>query len=86
MDESQKKEVNVRPHSVRPLWLSNERWQELVSRTKPSWSMCASEEEWLAKLKYLRAGQDKLSDSDFQERELRLVRAWVMRPGARARR
>ena len=82
-----KKEVNLRPHSLFPLLVSCERWRELVDKAEPSWSICASKEEWLAKLLYLRDGyqKGKIEQLAFQRRELRLVSTWVTRPGARAR-
>ena len=81
-------EVNVRPWSQQPCWIKKEHWQYLVGRKSSSWSVCKTEEEWLAKLHYLRMGYQagKLDEQRFYERELRLVRSWLTRAGARARR
>ena len=72
--------VNLRPHSERgPLYLEQGEYNSLSRRTEGGWSHCADETEWLAKLHYLRAGfqAGKMSQADFEERELRLVQAWL---------
>ena len=72
--------VNLRPLSDRaPLNLSDEEYQELVSRKENGWSECREEKEWLAKLHYLRAGRKngKLTETEFEKREARLVEAWL---------
>ena len=74
--------VNVRPHSVQaPLELDDDTYQQLVKRKESGWSHCADETEWLAKLHYLRSGYraGKLDHEQFEEREARLVQAWLRR-------
>jgi hypothetical protein len=52
-----------------------------VKRAEHGWSHCADETEWLAKLHYLREGMraGKLTGQQFEEREGRLVQAWLSR-------
>lgn len=74
--------INVRPHSTaKPLWLEEEEYEALVRRTANGWSQCADEQEWLAKLHYLRAGfkAGKLDAAQFEEREFRLVQGYLTR-------
>jgi len=74
--------INLRPHSkAAPLWLEEAEYERLVRRTEGGWSTCADETEWLAKLHYLRAGRQagKLDEAQFEERETRLVQAWLRR-------
>ena len=72
--------INLRPHSARqPLLVEEAEYERLVRRAQGGWSQCADETEWLAKLHYVRQGlQDgKLTPSQFEEREARLVTAWL---------
>jgi hypothetical protein len=74
--------VNLRPDSqAAPLWVEDADYEALVRRNAGGWSACADETEWLAKLHYLRAGfaEGKLEASAFEEREMRLVQAWLRR-------
>ena len=74
--------VNLRPLSqAEPLWVEDAEYERLVRRSEGGWSHCADETEWLAKLLYLRAGHQagKLDASQFEEREARLVQAWLRR-------
>lgn len=74
--------VNLRPLSeAEPLWVEEAEYERLVRRSEGGWSLCADETEWLAKLHYLRAGLQagKLDPSQFEEREARLVQAWLRR-------
>jgi len=74
--------INLRPLSqAAPLWVEDEEYQRLVQRTGNGWSQCSDETEWLAKLHYLRAGlqEGKLDPDQFDERETRLVQAWLRR-------
>ena len=74
--------IKLRPHSEHdPTPLENSRFQELVQRREGGWSHCQDEEEWLAKLHYLRQGvaEGKLTEADFREREARLVEDWIRR-------
>lgn len=74
--------INLRPHSqAAPLWVEDHVYQQLVQRSEGGWSTCADETEWLAKLHYLRAGRQegKLDPAAFDERETRLVQAWLRR-------
>lgn len=74
--------VNLRPLSqAEPLWVDEAAYDRLVHRADGGWSTCADETEWLAKLHYLRAGlaAGKLDRSQFEERETRLVVAWLRR-------
>ncbi|MDH4248502.1 MAG: hypothetical protein OEW39_11890 [Deltaproteobacteria bacterium] len=72
--------LNIRPHSERgPLLVDEEDYEQLARRSAQGWSECADEREWLVKLHYLRAGfkAGKLDSATFEERELRLVQAWL---------
>ena len=74
--------VNVRPLSESaPLWLDDAEYERLVKRSEGGWSRCQDETEWLAKLHYLRSGlkEGKLDSVQFEERESRLVLAWLQR-------
>lgn len=74
--------INLRPISeAAPLWVEEDAYQELVSRREGGWSRCSDPTEWLAKLHYLRAGLQagKLDPIQFEEREARLVQAWLRR-------
>ncbi len=74
--------VNVRPRSEQaPLLIEQEEYDRLVRRTGRGWSHCDDRSEWLAKLHYLRAGltSGKLDRAQFEERESRLVLAWLAR-------
>ena len=74
--------INLRPHSEsEPLWVEEAEYERLVRRAERGWSLCADETEWLAKLHYLRTGFEagKLDSSAFEERETRLVQAWLRR-------
>ena len=74
--------INLRPHSqAEPLWVEEAAYDALVRRTEGGWSHCADETEWLAKLYYLRSGlaAGKLEPGPFEERETRLVQAWLRR-------
>ena len=74
--------INLRPHSqAAPLSVDEAEYERLVRRTEGGWSACADETEWLAKLHYLRAGRQdgKLDAAQFEEREFRLVQAWLRR-------
>ena len=72
--------VNLRPHSEKqPLVIDQEEYDRLIKRAQGGWSQCADEKEWLAKLHYLRQGfvEGKLNRQQFEERETRLVTAWL---------
>jgi hypothetical protein len=73
--------VNLRPHSERgPLLVEEDEYERLCRRTAAGgWSQCTDEVEWLAKLHYLRAGlkAGKLSQAEFEQREVRLVEGWL---------
>jgi len=72
--------LNVRPHSERgPLLVDEAEYEQLSRRTAHGWSECADEREWLVKLHFLREGYraGKLNLESFEERELRLVEAWL---------
>lgn len=72
--------VTLRPLSgEEPLEIDDETYQELVRRNERGWSEAATETEWLAKLHYLRSGYaaGKLERAQFEERETRLVQAWL---------
>ena len=74
--------INLRPHSeAEPLPVDEAEYERLVRRSEGGWSACADETEWLAKLHYLRAGRQegKLEQAQFEEREFRLVQAWLRR-------
>ncbi len=74
--------VNVRPLSkAKPLLLAEEEYEAHVRRAENGWSNCADEQEWLAKLHYLRAGfkAGKLDAAQFEEREFRLVQGYLNR-------
>jgi len=73
--------VNLRPLSEHPLLLDEAEYEALVQRKQGGWSECADETEWLAKLHYLRNGLQagKLTAEQFEEREERLVQAWLRR-------
>ena len=72
--------LNVRPRSERgPLLVDEAEYERLARRASHGWSECADELEWLVKLHYLREGfkAGKLEQAAFEERELRLVEAWL---------
>ncbi|MCH8075065.1 MAG: hypothetical protein IIC64_04515 [SAR324 cluster bacterium] len=74
--------VNLRPLSDNgPLEIETGEYDQLVARKEGGWSHCSSETEWLAKLHYLRRGlkNGQLERADFEERERRLVEAWLKR-------
>lgn len=73
--------VNLLPHSGQPCWVEDSEYEALVRRKGRGWSECADEQEWLAKLHYLRTGHraGKLGDGQFAEREERLVELWLRR-------
>lgn len=73
--------INLRPRSSHPLLVEEAEYERLVQRAEGGWSRCADETEWLAKLHYLREGYraGKLTEAQFDERELRLVQAWLGR-------
>lgn len=73
--------INLRPRSGQPLEVEEAEYERLVKRGEGQWSRCADETEWLAKLHYLRAGvrDGKLTQQQFEERELRLVQGWLGR-------
>lgn len=73
--------INLRPHSSQPLLVEEAEYERLVKRAEGRWSHCADEIEWLAKLHYLREGYraGKLTEEQFDERESRLVQAWLVR-------
>jgi len=75
--------INLRPHSTQPLEVDEAEYDLLVKRSEGGWSRCADETEWLAKLHYLREGlrAGKLTAQQFEERETRLVREWLVRGG-----
>ena len=72
--------INLRPLSERaPTWVLPEAYEELTQRKEKGWSTCQDEQEWLAKLHYLREGfrAEKLTREAFETRELRLVKDWL---------
>jgi hypothetical protein len=73
--------INLRPYSAQPLVVDDVEYDQLVKRADGGWSRCADETEWLAKLHYLREGLSagKLTAQQFEEREARLVQAWLVR-------
>jgi len=73
--------INLRPHSSQPLFVEEAEYERLVKRAEGRWSHCTDEIEWLAKLHYLREGYraGKLTEQQFDERECRLVQAWLGR-------
>jgi len=75
--------INLRPCSEQsPLWVEDEQYRVLTQRVAGGgWSHCADETEWLAKLHYLREGRraGKLTQSEFEQREQRLVQGWLRR-------
>jgi hypothetical protein len=73
--------INLRPHSAHPLIVEDAEYERLIKRAEGGWSRCADETEWLAKLHYLRTGyrDGKLTEQQFEERELRLVQGWLQR-------
>ena len=73
--------INLRPDSSQPLLVDEAEYDRLVKRADGGWSRCADETEWLAKLHYLRDGlrAGKLTGQQFEEREGRLVQAWLTR-------
>ena len=74
--------VNLRPHSGRqPLVIEDAEYDRLVKRSPGTWTQCADETEWLAKLHYLREGlrNGKVTPEKFEERETRLVTGWLRR-------
>jgi len=74
--------INLQPLAQKdPLWLPEAEYDALVKRTQGGWSACADEKEWQAKLHYLRQGlkSGKLAPQAYQEREWRLVEAWLKR-------
>jgi hypothetical protein len=76
--------INLHPLSTEhPQWIEEQEYQRLVQRVGDGgWSQCASEQEWLAKLHYLREGlrAGKLTEPQFLERETRLVQGWLRIP------
>ena len=76
--------INLRPLSdAEPLLIEEAEYDRLVRNRAGGWSNCAEEIEWLAKLHYLRSGHNagRLERAQFEERETRLVEAWL-RKGA----
>ncbi len=74
--------INVLPLSgENPLLIDDAEYDRLVNNTEGGWSRCGGEREWLAKLHYLRSGYeaDRLNQSQFEERETRLVLEWLRR-------
>ena len=72
--------VKLRPHSLSaPLSVAEEKFEKLAHKNDRGWSVCADQEELLAKLCYLRAGRadGKLDEAQFLEREARLVVTWL---------
>ena len=72
--------INLTPHSIEnPTLIEEELYLQLVHRKQKGWSHCDSEEEWLAKLHYLRKGfhDGKIALPQFLERESQLLFPWL---------
>jgi len=68
--------------SENPVMIDNEKYSQLVKKKGANgWTFCDSQMEWLCKLHYLRKGlkEQKLSPSDFADKERRLVVNWWYR-------
>ena len=64
-----------------PIWVSEQKYEELIKKTKRGWSNCSDQEEWMVKLHYLRQGykEGKIQKEDFFKRERDLVIMWWKR-------
>lgn len=64
-----------------PILVSEQKYAELLQRTKRGWSNCSEQEEWMVKLHYLRQGykEGKIKKDDFFTRERILVISWWKR-------
>ena len=71
--------ISLTPHASHfPLEVEVEEYERLVRQKQDGWSVCRSQNEWLAKLHYLRQGrkEGKIDEAAFQEREKALVLNW----------
>ena len=71
--------IRLTPHALdNPIEVSTEDYDQFVRRTDQGWSHCASKEEYLSKLHYLREGRKagKIDESAFLQKEKNLVISW----------
>ena len=61
-----------------PTWIKENEFNSHIKKNKNGWTNCETQNEWLAKLYYLRQGykDKKISKSDFIIREKDLVIRW----------
>lgn len=71
--------ISLTPHAAHfPIEIEPETYQRLVQQKRQGWSVCDSQNEWLAKLHYLRQGkkEGKIDEATFREREKALILNW----------
>ena len=59
--------------------IDEKRYRFLVSRKNQGWTNCETEEEWLAKLYYLKEGleEKKITVEDYNQKEKQLILNWL---------
>jgi len=64
-----------------PIAIMEEEYDRMVNLKDRGWSHCESQNEWLAKLHYLRKGfkEGNISQESFQSKEAELVLNWWKR-------
>jgi len=71
--------ISLTPYASQfPIEVEPEEYERLVRQKQYGWSVCNSQNEWLAKLNYLRQGRNegKIAEAAFRERETTLVLNW----------
>ncbi len=71
--------ISLTPYASQfPIEVEPEEYERLVRQKQDGWSVCRSQNEWLAKLNYLRQGrkEGKIDEAAFRERETTLILNW----------
>ena len=71
--------ITLTPHARQfPIEIDPTEYQQLVQQKQYGWSVCQTQNEWLAKLHYLRQGKKdgKIDEAAFQEKEKALILNW----------
>lgn len=71
--------ISLTPHARQfPIEVDPTEYQRLVQQKQHGWSVCQTQNEWLAKLHYLREGkkEGKIDEAAFQEKEKTLILNW----------
>lgn len=71
--------IQVTPYAnTYPIQIPQSEYDQFVQKKERGWSVCQSQQEFLCKLHYLRAGylNGKIGDSAFREKEIKLILNW----------